>query len=145
MSYVTKYFSGLGFFFLIMLFMVLRPLSAGKEFMFFELFKGMFLSDIRLTLLFGGIIVWAQLEGFLSGRAKPEFLEILEDKAVFYLLNNKVYEFKYSELYALDRTKNIYKIFEFTFKDGRKQTISDAIKNSELAFEIIRKKIQENR
>lgn len=125
-------------------FMMIRPLSAGKGFMFFEMFHLFFLRDIRLTMLFTGILIWFQLEGFLISRTKPKFLEVLEDKTIFHLLNGKIYEFKYSELTSLERTNDIYKIFLFTFKDGKKQRISDKVENSNLAFEMIRERISKS-
>ncbi len=128
---------------MIVAWMVLYPLALGKGFIFFDAMQTAFFKDIKLTALFVGIIAWAQIEGFLISRTKPKFLEVLEDKAVFHLLSGKVYEFKYCELSSLGRTNNLYKIFEFTFKNGKKQSISDSVKNSELAFKIIREKIAE--
>lgn len=124
--------------------MALYPIALGKGFIFFELFRGMFLSDVRLTLWFSFLTLFlGQLVGYECSKTKPKLLEILEKKAVFHLLNGKVIELKYDELSSLEPTKNIYKIFEFTFKDGRKQQISNAIKNPDLALKILKAKIAE--
>jgi hypothetical protein len=133
---------GLG---MILLFMIMRPISAGKGFMFFEMFKEIFLIDYRLSLWFSFLIFLMQLAGYDCSRTKINFLEILEEKAIFHLLNGKIFEFKYSDLRSLEYTNDIYKIFLFTFKDGKKQKISNSVKNQEVAFGIINQKINESK
>lgn len=140
-TYFARYFGGLWFFFTMLLFMLIRPLTAGKGFMFFELFHGMFLRDIRLSSVFLTICLLGQIVGYDVSRTKIKLLKIFEDKAVFHLFNGKVYEFRYSDLSSLNLTNDVFRIFEFTFRDGKKQRISNAIKSRDIALKMIQEKI----
>jgi len=82
----------------------LYPLAAGKGFMLFRFIEIAFFSYSKLTLWLLFLCFLSQLISYDLSRTKPKFLEVLEDKAVFHLLNGKIHEFKYSGLSSLDRT-----------------------------------------
>lgn len=125
---------------------ILYPLALGKGFSLFKTaIYDMFFRDFKLTVLFSFVtFVPMQIAGYDCSRTKPKFIEVLEEEIIIHLLSGKVHEFKYSDLSSLEYTNDIYKIFLFTFKDGGKQKISNSVKNSELAFAMIRQKIQES-
>lgn len=130
---------------MIIAFVVIRPIFDDRI-SIVSLFELLFLKSAKLTfLVFGLSCILTQFAGYDCSRTKLKFLEILGDKVIFYLLDGKVLELKYSELSSLEYTNDIYKIFLFTFKDGGKQKISNSIKDHKTAFEMINKKIQEAR
>ena len=140
-----RYYNGPIFFCLLLLFMLIRPLSAGQEFMFFEMFKGMLLRDIRITAVFLGICLFAHLVGYDISRHRPRLFEILKDKVVVHLYKGKVFEFNYTDLLSVDLKHDTMmgNVFEFTLKNGEKQKIRSSIKNPHEALEIIRKKLRD--
>ncbi len=137
--YSNRYCGGVIIFGMILMFMLIRPLSAGKGFMFFELFGEFFLRDIRITGLLLGICLFAQIGLYLTSGSFSRFIVINHDKVIFHLFNKKTHELKYSDLSYIENINSVY--FLFVFKDGQTQQISNSVKNSELAFEMIRKKI----
>ncbi len=138
----TRYRMGFILFGCILLFMIIRPISAGKGFMFFEMFSGMLLRDIRLTGLFLGICLYGQLAGYFVARDYVKSLELLDKKLVFNLFNKSKIELKYSEIKSLELTKNIYKNFEFTLKNGDKKIVYATLKDKMKAFDLINQKIK---
>ena len=144
-SYNTRYFSGLIIFASFLLFMVIRPLSAGMGFQFFEMFRGMFLTDIRLTSLFVGICIFAQINGYFIARDYTKTLDIFDNKIIFSYFNGSVIEIKYPDLVSIAYTEDIYKNFEFTLKTGEKKVIYATIKNKQQAFDLIQQRIAESK
>lgn len=139
--YSNRYFGGLIVILMALLFILIRPLSAGQDFRFFELFNDMFLTDLRLTLSYLSICCFAQVILYLTSGCFSRYVVVDENEVVFRLFNKKTYKLKYSELSSVENSKGI--CFLFTFKDGRQQKISNSVKNSELAFKMIQKKIAE--
>jgi len=124
-----------------LLFMIIRPISAGKGFMFVEMFSGMLLRDARLTGIFLGICLYGQLIGYFVARDYTKSLELLNDKFIFILFNKTKIELKYSDIKSLEFTNDMFKNFEFILKDGEKKIIYATLKNKHQALELIQKKI----
>ncbi len=141
--YSTRYCGGIIGLGIILGWIVIYPVALGKGFIFFELFRKFFLSDIKLTGMFLGVCVYGQVIFYISSNNLTKSMVVSEDVVTCNLFNKKVCKLKYSDLSSLEYNNDLYKIFLFTFKDGRKQKISNSVKNSELAFEMIRKKIAE--
>lgn len=142
-SYATRYFAWLNAFLMMCSWMLLYPLALGEGFRFIELFKGAFFSDIRLTGIFLGMIIMFQIIGFFGSQNSSKFLEVLDDIILFELFNGKIFKLEYSEISSLEYTRDAYKNFEFTFKDGSKKVFYASVKNKQKAFELIKKKIEE--
>lgn len=140
--YSTRYCGGLVGLGIMLLFVTIRPMT-DDQLTSKLLFDTMFLKDIRVVGLLLGICLYGQIICYFCSNTLTKLLTIEEDKAIFHFFNNKVHEFKYSDLSSLDYTNDLYKIFLFTFKDGKKQKISSSVKNHKMASEIIRKKIAE--
>ena len=143
-AYNTRYGMGFTLFIGMLLFMIIRPISAGKGFMFFEMFSGMLLRDVRLTGIFLGICLYGQLIGYFVARDYVKSLELLNDKLVFNLFNRTKIELKYSEIRSLEYTKNVFKNFEFILKDGEKKIIYATLKNKDQVLELIQQKLNES-
>lgn len=145
-SYATRYYSWLNAAMVILLFMIIRPISAGKGFMFVEMFNGMFLRDIRLTGIFLGIIVLFQVVGWNVTNKDIKTLEILEDKLTFTLFSGRIFEFNYSDIKSISPFKDVWlgPIFEITLVSGEKVKIRERLKNKQQALELIQKKLYEN-
>lgn len=141
-AYNTRYGMGFTLFIGMLLFMIIRPISAGKGFMFFEMFSGMLLRDVKLTGIFLGICLYGQLIGYFVARDYVKSLELLNDKLVFNLFNKTKIELKYSEIRSLEYTKNVFKNFEFILKDGEKKIIYATLKNKDQALELIQQNIR---
>ena len=142
-SYSMRYFGWLNATMIILLFMIIRPISAGKGFMFVEMFSGMFLRDIRLTGIFIGTIVLFQIVGWDITNKHIKILEILEDKIVFSLFNGKVFEFNYNDIKSISLINDVWLglIFEISLVSGEKVKIRERIKNKHQALELIQKKL----
>lgn len=140
-TYNTRYGFGLTIFIGMLVFMIIRPISAGKGFMFFEMFHGIFLKDIKISLIFIGICLQAQMIGYFIARDYSKSLEILNDKVIFNLFNGKNIELKFSEINSIKFTNDMYKNFEFVLIDGKKKVIYATLKNSHEILEILQKKI----
>jgi hypothetical protein len=119
------------------------PLALGRGFLFLKMIKISFFSSAKLTLWFLFLCLLSQILTYDLSCNKIKFLEILEDKAVFHLLNGKIHEFTYSDLSSLEFTDGLYELFLFTFKDGKKQKISSSVKNHKIALKAIQQKIIE--
>ena len=104
----TRYGMGFTLFIGMLLFMIIRPISAGKGFMFVEMFNGMFLRDIRLTGIFLAIIVLFQIVGWDITNKHIKILEILEDKIVFSLFNGKVFKFNYNDIKSISLVNDVW-------------------------------------
>lgn len=145
-SYATRYYSWLNATMVTLLFMIIRPISAGKGFMFVEMFNGMFLRDIRLTGIFLGIIVLFQVVGWNITNKHIKILEILEDKLTFTLFSGRVFEFNYNEIKSISLVNDVWlgSIFEIILTSEEKVKIRDQLKNKQQALELIQKKLYEN-
>lgn len=144
--YNTRYGAGFTSFLSMCAWMALYPIALGKEFMFLELFKGIFLTDIRITSMVLIIILFAQVNLYFASSGCVHILEIKDHFAVFNLFSfrkDKIVKFNYSELKSLELTKDVYENFEFTLKSGEKKVILVAIKNKQQAFDLINQKIRE--
>lgn len=142
-SHFMRYYGWLNALLMMLLFMIIRPISAGKGFMFFEMFNGMFLRDIRLTGLFLGMIILFQIIGWDITNKHIKILEIVENKIVFTLFSGKVFEYNYTDTKSVSLVKDIYlgPVFEIVLNSGEKIKIRDRLKNKHQALEIIQKKL----
>jgi hypothetical protein len=142
-SYSMRYYSWLNAVMIIILFMIIRPISAGKGFMFVEMFNGMFLRDIRLTGIFLAIIVLFQIVGWDITNKHIKILEILEDKIVFSLFNGKVFKFNYSDIKSISLVNDVWLglIFEIILVSEERVKIRERLKNKHQALELIQKKL----
>lgn len=96
--YTNSYGAGLIGFGSLLLFMLIRPLSAGQGFRFFEMFSGVFLTDARLSGLFLGLCIFWQIVFYLSSGKFLKILDVSEDGVNLHLFSGKIFEFKYSDL-----------------------------------------------
>ncbi len=142
-TYNTRYGMGLTLFIGMLLFMIIRPISAGEGFMFFEMFSGMLLRDIRLTGIFFTVCLYGQLIGYFVARDYVKSLELLDDELIFNLFNKTKIKLKFSEIHSLEYTNDMFKNFEFILKNGEKKIIYATIKNKHQALKLIQQKIQE--
>lgn len=142
-SHFMRYYGWLNALLMMLLFMIIRPISAGKGFMFFEMFNGMFLRDIRLTGLFLGMIILFQIIGWDITNKHIKILEIVENKIVFTLFSGKVFEFNYANIKSVNLVKDIYlgPVFEIVLNSGEKIKIRDRLKNKHQALELIQQKL----
>ena len=140
-AFNTRYGMGFTIFIGILLFMIIRPISAGKGFMFVEMFSGMLLRDVRSTGIFLSICLYGQLIGYFVARDYVKSLELLNDKSILVLFNKTKIELKYSEIKSLEFTNDMFKNFEFILKDGEKKIIYATLKNKHQALELIQKKL----
>lgn len=141
-AYNTRYGMGLTLFIAMLLFMIIRPISAGQGLMFVEMFNGMLLRDLKLTAIFLGICLYGQLVGYFVARDYVKSLEILDKELVFNLFNSTRIELKYSEIESIGYTKNVFKNFEFFLKNGEKKVIYAPLKDKDQILELIQKMLK---
>ena len=143
-SYNFRYNSGITMVIMpLLLWMIFYPLVKGQGFVFFEAFHKFFLNkEIKIALFFLGLTLIAQLNGYYTTQQYPKTLSLKNGYLIFHFFNKKKLELKYSEIEFVFFTQDIFKNFEFIFKNGDKKIVYAAIKNKEEALKLIQKKIQ---
>ncbi|MFT6332589.1 MAG: hypothetical protein ACJAW3_000931 [Lentimonas sp.] len=122
--------------------MIIRPLFSGEGFMFSEMFRGMFLRDIRLTGIFFVILLYGQIVCYFATRSSTKLLQVLDKKLIFTFFNGKILELNYSDVKSLEMTKDSFGQFQFTLKNGEIKTPRTTIKDKQKAFDLITQRIK---
>jgi hypothetical protein len=120
--------------------MVFLPLF-GDGFGFINTIKKLFIGNFKLTTIIIIILCIGQLNGYLSTQKHTIILTLNKDSLTFNFFNKTSITLKYSEIESLKLTKNMFKNFEFTLKNGEKKIVYATLKDKMKAFEEINKKL----
>jgi len=141
-SLVTRYWGGVVFLGMIVLFAIFRPLIDAR--ITYEDFFNPFLSkDLVLTIYFGLFILFFHFSCYFIAYDYTKKLIISDKSVIFYLFelfSSKKLEFKYSDIDLVENDKHPT-IFVFTLDSGKKKEIHATVKNREEALKIIQNKI----
>lgn len=84
-----------------------------------------------------------QIIGYFGTNKNPKLLKLDPDSLTFYFFRHPTLTLKYSEIESLEYTKDIFKHFEFTLKNGERKMVYSTLKNPTQAFEEIQKRINQ--
>ena len=144
-SLVTRYWGGVVFLGMIVLFAIFRPLIDAR--ITYEDFFSPFLSkDLVIPIFFGLLMLLFHFSCYFIAYNYTKKLIISDKSVIFYLfglLSSKKLEFKYSDIDLLENNKHPT-IFTFTLKSGKKKEIHATVKKKGEAFNLIQQKILES-
>ena len=144
-SLVTRYWGGVVFLGMIVLFAIFRPLIDAR--ITYEDFFSPFLSkDLVMPIYFGLFMLFFHFSCYFIAYNYTKKLIISDKSVIFYLFglfSSKKLEFKYSDIDLLENNKHPT-IFTFTLKSGKKKEIHATVKKKEEAFKLIQQKILES-
>lgn len=143
-SYRTRYFFGPGILLAITFGIFVGSLLKGFSFLDF-INRMYFTSDLRSTMYLLGFLIILQVIGYFSTNKYPKLIQLSDPHLVINFFNGKTLILKYSEITSLEYTKDIFKNFEFTLKNGEKKMVYSTLSDNKKAFEEINKKINEVR
>lgn len=142
-SYITRYWGGFAALLLIIYGFFVHWVF--KDFSLTNLLKEIFLSGNESILFSLVVFLIFQISGYISTNKRPKVLELAKDSLTFRFFKKPSLTLKYSEIESLEYTKDIFKNFEFTLKNGEKKMIYSTLSDNKKAFEEINKKIKESK
>jgi hypothetical protein len=132
-NYISRYWAGLGFILLVIFGLFLHSLF--EKFSLIPLIKKLSLSFLIFFPIF-------QISGYLSTNKRPKLLKIEDDFFIFYFFRAPSLKLLYSDIESLEYTKDIFKNFEFTLKNGEKKIVYSTLSDNEKAFIAMNERIK---